>query len=111
MVGAEMTRSGRRDWQRELEAEVTPCGEVLAGHAFVPGVPGTPPKAVDDWARGLDAYDAASRALHRRRQNKDVQRSPEPRTPPDRVGLPFLLSSAAATLYLIPGRLLMILLS
>ena len=26
----------------------------------------------DDWARGLDAYDAASRALHRRRQKKDV---------------------------------------
>ncbi|MFJ1590574.1 hypothetical protein ACIOD0_10050 [Kitasatospora albolonga] len=49
-------------------------GEMLAEHSFVPGRPGTPPEALDDWARALDAYDAASRALHRRREKKGVPR-------------------------------------
>ncbi|MEV3929286.1 MULTISPECIES: hypothetical protein [unclassified Streptomyces] len=51
---------------------MTAFGEMLAEHTFVPGDPGTPPAALDDWARALDAYDAASRALHRRRQKKAV---------------------------------------
>ncbi|MFI0933649.1 hypothetical protein ACH4RG_18180 [Streptomyces sp. NPDC021019] len=67
-----MRRTGRRDRERELEAEVTAFGELLAEHSFAPGDPGTPSKAVDDWARALDAYDAASRALHRRKQVKRV---------------------------------------
>ncbi|MFS0695709.1 hypothetical protein [Streptomyces nitrosporeus] len=72
MVGVGVLRPGRRDRQRELEAEVTAFGEVLAEHSFVPGKPGTPPKALDDWERALDAYDAASRALHSRRRKKIV---------------------------------------
>lgn len=51
---------------------MTALGEMLAEHTFAPGDPGTPPKALDDWERALDAYDAASRALHRRRQKKVV---------------------------------------
>ncbi|MFJ6512693.1 hypothetical protein ACIQMO_24990 [Streptomyces sp. NPDC091406] len=51
---------------------MTAFGELLAEHSFAPGDPGTPPKAVDDWARALDAYDAASRALHHRKQVKVV---------------------------------------
>lgn len=67
-----MRGTGRRERERELEAEVTAFGELLAEHSFAPGDPGTPSKAVDDWARALDAYDAASRALHRRKQVKLV---------------------------------------
>ncbi|WP_146063562.1 hypothetical protein [Streptomyces sp. SM11] len=67
-----MRGTGRRERERELEAEVTAFGELLAEHSFAPGDPGTPSKAVDDWARALDAYDAASRALHRRKQVKVV---------------------------------------
>lgn len=63
-----MRGTGRRERERELEAEVTAFGELLAEHSFAPGDPGTPSKAVDDWARALDAYDAASRALHRRKR-------------------------------------------
>ncbi|MFI5721915.1 hypothetical protein [Streptomyces cyaneofuscatus] len=51
---------------------MTAFGELLAEHSFAPSDPGTPPEAVDDWARALDAYDAASRALHRRKQVRSV---------------------------------------
>ncbi|MEU0357707.1 hypothetical protein [Streptomyces cyaneofuscatus] len=47
---------------------MTAFGEWSAGHSFAPSDPGTPPEAVDDRAHALDAYDAASRALHRRKQ-------------------------------------------
>ncbi|WP_124265209.1 hypothetical protein [Streptomyces sp. ADI98-10] len=47
---------------------MTAFGELLAEHSFDPGDPGTPPKAMDDWERALDAYDAASRALRGRKQ-------------------------------------------
>ncbi|MFE2290942.1 hypothetical protein [Streptomyces sp. NPDC059452] len=65
-------RAQEQEQERELEAEVTAFGEMLAGHSFAPGDPATPPEALDDWARALDAYDAASRALHRRGQAEVV---------------------------------------
>lgn len=70
--GPGMRGAGRKERARELEAEVTAFGELLAEHSFAPGDPGTPPKAVDDWACALDAYDAASRALHHRKRVKIV---------------------------------------
>lgn len=57
----------------ELAAEVTAFGELLAVYPFQPGTPGTPPEAVADWARALDAYEAAGRAL-RRDGREDVLR-------------------------------------
>ncbi|WP_282695411.1 hypothetical protein [Streptomyces sp. CC208A] len=45
-------------------AEVTAFGELLAAHPFRPEGPGTPPEVVADWARALDAYEAAGRALN-----------------------------------------------
>ncbi|WP_411082983.1 hypothetical protein [Streptomyces sp. cmx-18-6] len=51
---------------------MTAFGEMLAEHSFAPGRPGTPPKALDDYERALDAYDAASRALHRRNRMETV---------------------------------------
>ncbi|MFI0873551.1 hypothetical protein ACH4TM_03935 [Streptomyces parvus] len=61
----------RRD--PELAAEVTAFGELLAVHPFQPGAAGTPPEAIADWARALDAYEAAGRAL-RRDGREDVLR-------------------------------------
>ncbi|MEU8521983.1 hypothetical protein [Streptomyces sp. NPDC048577] len=59
--------------EASLASAVTEFGELLAGHPFRPGTPGTPPEAVADWARALDAYEAADRAL-RHDDREDVLR-------------------------------------
>ncbi|WP_073756751.1 hypothetical protein [Streptomyces sp. CB03234] len=67
------SRKRRAEPDPDLAAEVTAFGELLTAHSFQPGTPGTPPEAVEDWARALDAYEAAGRAL-RRDGREDVLR-------------------------------------
>ncbi|MFE0640643.1 hypothetical protein ACFW2Y_03310 [Streptomyces sp. NPDC058877] len=62
-----MRHLGKRRTERDqgLMVEVMAFGELLAAHPFQPGTPGTPPDAVTDWTRALDAYEAACRSLRR----------------------------------------------